>query len=127
MVLQDQPDPGLARVSEETGGGYAEIRGGEDLGYAFEGVLDELHTQYLLAFAPPEARRQSSRHQRPGDSRPGEAARAEKLPRAEGVGSASTAFSAGSDSGVRTRGPDYETDLPAAKRCRRVREPSPSL
>jgi Ca-activated chloride channel family protein len=54
MVLQDQPDPGLARVSEETGGGYAEIRGGEDLGYAFEGVLDELHTQYLLAFAPPK-------------------------------------------------------------------------
>ena len=54
MVLQDQPDPGLARVSEETGGGYAEIRGGEDLGYAFEGVLDELHTQYLLAFTPPK-------------------------------------------------------------------------
>jgi Ca-activated chloride channel family protein len=54
MMLQDMPDPGLARVSEETGGGYAEIRGGEDLGYAFEGVLDELHTQYLLAFAPPK-------------------------------------------------------------------------
>jgi Ca-activated chloride channel family protein len=54
MMLQDLPDPGLARVSEETGGGYAEIRGGEDLGYAFEGVLDELHTQYLLAFTPPK-------------------------------------------------------------------------
>jgi Ca-activated chloride channel homolog len=54
MMLQDMPDPGLARVSEETGGGYAEIRQGEDLGYAFEGVLDELHTQYLLAFAPPK-------------------------------------------------------------------------
>ena len=54
MMLQDMPDPGLARVSEETGGGYAEIRHGEDLGYAFEGVLDELHTQYLLAFAPPK-------------------------------------------------------------------------
>jgi Ca-activated chloride channel homolog len=54
MMLQDMPDPGLARVAEETGGGYAEIRGGEDLGYAFEGVLDELHTQYLLAFAPPK-------------------------------------------------------------------------
>jgi Ca-activated chloride channel family protein len=54
MMLQDMPDPGLARVSEETGGGFAEIRGGEDLGYAFEGVLDELHTQYLLAFTPPK-------------------------------------------------------------------------
>jgi Ca-activated chloride channel family protein len=54
MMLQDMPDPGLARVSEETGGGYADIRQGEDLGYAFEGVLDELHTQYLLAFAPPK-------------------------------------------------------------------------
>jgi Ca-activated chloride channel family protein len=54
MMLADMPDPGLARVSEETGGGYAEIRQGEDLGYAFEGVLDELHTQYLLAFAPPK-------------------------------------------------------------------------
>ena len=54
MMLQDMPDPGLARVSEETGGGYAEIRQGEDLGYAFEGVLDELHTQYLLAFVPPK-------------------------------------------------------------------------
>jgi Ca-activated chloride channel family protein len=54
MMLQDMPDPGLARVSEETGGGYAEVRTGDDLGYAFEGVLDELHTQYLLAFAPPK-------------------------------------------------------------------------
>ena len=54
MMLQDMPDPGLARVSEETGGGYAEVRNGDDLGYAFEGVLDELHTQYLLAFAPPK-------------------------------------------------------------------------
>jgi Ca-activated chloride channel family protein len=54
MMLQDLPDPGLARVSEETGGGYAEVRSGDDLGYAFEGVLDELHTQYLLAFAPPK-------------------------------------------------------------------------
>ena len=54
MLLADLPDPGLARVAEETGGGYIEIRFGQDLGAAFAGVADELHTQYLLAFAPPK-------------------------------------------------------------------------
>jgi VWFA-related protein len=53
MLLADLPDPGLARVAEETGGGYTEIRFGQDLGAAFAAVADELHTQYLLAFAPP--------------------------------------------------------------------------
>lgn len=53
MLMADVPDPGLARVAEETGGGYTEIRFGQDLGAAFAGVADELHTQYLLAFAPP--------------------------------------------------------------------------
>jgi VWFA-related protein len=54
MLLADMPDPGLARVAEETGGGYTEIRVGQDLGAAFAAVADELHTQYLLAFAPPQ-------------------------------------------------------------------------
>ena len=54
-LLADLPDPGLARVAEETGGGYLEIRFGQDLGAAFAAVADELHTQYLLAFAPPSA------------------------------------------------------------------------
>ncbi len=54
MIAADLPDPGLARVAEETGGGYIEIRFGEDLGAAFAGVADELHTQYLLGFAPPK-------------------------------------------------------------------------
>jgi VWFA-related protein len=54
MLLADMPDPGLARVAEETGGGYTEIRFGQDLGAAFAAVADELHTQYLLAFAPPQ-------------------------------------------------------------------------
>jgi VWFA-related protein len=52
MMLADMPDPGLARVAEETGGGYLEIRLGQDLGAAFASVADELHTQYLLGFAP---------------------------------------------------------------------------
>lgn len=53
-LLADLPDPGLARVAEETGGGYTEIRYGEDLGAAFARVADELHNQYLLGFAPPK-------------------------------------------------------------------------
>lgn len=52
MLTADLPDPGLARVAEETGGGYTEIRFGQDLGAAFAAVADELHTQYLLGFAP---------------------------------------------------------------------------
>jgi len=53
-LLEDLPDPGLARVAEETGGGYTEIRYGEDLGAAFARVVDELHSQYLIGFAPPK-------------------------------------------------------------------------
>jgi Ca-activated chloride channel family protein len=53
-LLADLPDPGLARVAEETGGGYTEIRFGQDLGAAFAAVADELHSQYLLGFAPPK-------------------------------------------------------------------------
>jgi VWFA-related protein len=53
MLAADLPDPGLARVAEESGGGYAEIRFGEDLGTAFARVADELHSQYLIGFAPP--------------------------------------------------------------------------
>jgi Ca-activated chloride channel family protein len=54
MMTADLPDVGLARVAEETGGGYAEIRYGEDLGAAFARVADELHSQYLIGFAPPK-------------------------------------------------------------------------
>ena len=53
MMLADMPDPGLARVAEDTGGGYTEIRFGQDLGAAFAGVADELHAQYLLGYATP--------------------------------------------------------------------------
>jgi Ca-activated chloride channel family protein len=53
MLTADLPDPGLARVAQETGGGYTEIRFGQDLGAAFARVADELHSQYLIGFAPP--------------------------------------------------------------------------
>ncbi|HXG89594.1 MAG TPA: VWA domain-containing protein [Vicinamibacterales bacterium] len=54
MLTADLPDPGLARVAEETGGGYTEIRFGQDLASAFAHVADELHSQYLLGFALPK-------------------------------------------------------------------------
>ena len=53
-LTENLPDPGLARVAEDTGGGYAEIRFGQDLGAAFARVADELHAQYLIGFAPPK-------------------------------------------------------------------------
>jgi VWFA-related protein len=53
MLMADLPDPGLALVAQETGGGYTEIRFGQDLAAAFAQVADELHSQYLLGFAPP--------------------------------------------------------------------------
>ena len=52
-LTDDLPDPGLARVAEETGGGYIEIRPGQNLGEAFAGVVEELHSQYLIGFTPP--------------------------------------------------------------------------
>ena len=54
MLTADLPDPGLAKVAQETGGGYIEIRYGQDLAGAFARVADELHSQYLLGFSPPK-------------------------------------------------------------------------
>lgn len=48
-----RPDPGLARVAEDTGGGYFELNRGENLAATFAAVADELHRQYALGFEPP--------------------------------------------------------------------------
>lgn len=50
----NEPDPGLARTALETGGGYTDVRPSQDLGAVFAGIVDELHSQYLLGFAPPK-------------------------------------------------------------------------
>ena len=47
-VVDDLPDPGLARVAEETGGGYVEIKPGDDLAAAFAYIADKLHGRSLL-------------------------------------------------------------------------------
>jgi Ca-activated chloride channel family protein len=52
-LMGDMPDPGLGRAATESGGGYFEIRPRDDLGTTFARVVDELHSQYLLGFAPP--------------------------------------------------------------------------
>ena len=45
-------DRGLRRLSEETGGGYFELKNTADLGPTFTRVADELHRQYVLGFTP---------------------------------------------------------------------------
>ncbi|HSK10367.1 MAG TPA: VWA domain-containing protein [Vicinamibacterales bacterium] len=59
-LADDLPDAGLGKLALETGGGYFEIRPSDDLPAAFERVMDELHSQYLLGFAPPD--RDGKRH-----------------------------------------------------------------
>jgi len=53
-LIADLPDPGLALAAEQSGGGYTEIRPNQDLAEAFARVVDELHSQYLIGFAPPK-------------------------------------------------------------------------
>lgn len=53
MMAADFPDPGLGTAAVATGGAYLEVRPRDDLGAAFARVADELHSQYLLGFAPP--------------------------------------------------------------------------
>ena len=49
-----RPDPGLARIAEDTGGGYFELNRSENLAATFAAVADELHRQYALGFEPPK-------------------------------------------------------------------------
>lgn len=54
VLAANMPDPGLARLAENTGGGYTEIRPRQDLAAEFGRIVDELHQQYLLGFVPVE-------------------------------------------------------------------------
>jgi len=51
-LLSDMPDPGLARVAEETGGGYFELKTTDQLAPTFTRVAQELHSLYSLGFEP---------------------------------------------------------------------------
>jgi VWFA-related protein len=47
-----KPDPGLAKLAAESGGGYFELQSTADLASTFARVADELHHQYALGFTP---------------------------------------------------------------------------
>jgi Ca-activated chloride channel homolog len=51
--IRSRPDRGLRRLAEETGGGHFVLKRTADLGPTFTRVAQELHSQYVLGFAPP--------------------------------------------------------------------------
>ncbi|MGE5358941.1 MAG: VWA domain-containing protein [Bacteroidales bacterium] len=48
------PDRVLKKIAEETGGGYFELKKTDELTSTFTRVEQELHSQYVLGFTPPE-------------------------------------------------------------------------
>lgn len=52
--LTERPSPALARLADETGGGYVELRETDDLNAAFTRVAQDLHQQYVLGFTPQQ-------------------------------------------------------------------------
>ena len=50
--VRTRPDRGLRKLSDETGGGYFELKQTDDLGPTFTRVAQELHSQYVLGFPP---------------------------------------------------------------------------
>jgi Ca-activated chloride channel homolog len=53
-MIRSKPDGGLRKIAEETGGGYFELTKTADLAPTFTRVAQELHSQYVLGFAPAE-------------------------------------------------------------------------
>ena len=53
-MIRSQPDRGLRRIADETGGGYFELKKTSDLAPTFTRVAQELHSQYVLGFAPAQ-------------------------------------------------------------------------
>jgi VWFA-related protein len=53
--LMQRPDEGMAKIAAATGGGYFELASPGDVLGRFDRVIDELHHQYALGFAPQKA------------------------------------------------------------------------
>jgi Ca-activated chloride channel family protein len=51
-VVKTKPDKGLRKIADETGGGYFELEKTADLAPTFTRVAQELHSQYVMGFAP---------------------------------------------------------------------------
>ena len=52
MNQRTKPDGGLRKIADETGGGYFELKKTSDLAPTFTKVASELHSQYVIGFAP---------------------------------------------------------------------------
>lgn len=50
--VRSSPDRGLKRLTDETGGGFFELKKTDELGPTFTRIAQELHSQYALGFAP---------------------------------------------------------------------------
>jgi len=51
-MVRTRPDSGLRRIADETGGGYFELKKSSELASTFTKVAQELHSQYVIGFAP---------------------------------------------------------------------------
>ena len=51
-MVRSSPDRGLKKLSEETGGGYFELKMTDELGPTFTRVVQELHSLYTIGFNP---------------------------------------------------------------------------
>ena len=51
-MVRSQPDSGLRKIADETGGGYFELKKTADLAPTFTRVAQELHAQYVMGFTP---------------------------------------------------------------------------
>jgi Ca-activated chloride channel family protein len=50
--VRTNPDRGLRKLSEETGGGFFILKKKDELGPTFTRVAQELHSQYIMGFTP---------------------------------------------------------------------------
>jgi len=53
-MVKSKPDGGLQKLVDETGGGYFRLDKSDSLGATFTRVAQELHSQYVLGFAPTQ-------------------------------------------------------------------------
>ena len=53
-MIRSKPDGGLRKVADETGGGYFELTKSAELAPTFTRVAQELHSQYVIGFAPAQ-------------------------------------------------------------------------
>ena len=53
-MVRSEPDSGLRKIADDTGGGYFELKKTADLAPTFTRVAQELHAQYVMGFTPTE-------------------------------------------------------------------------